>query len=336
FHRVQRVIICVDSCLVPYCYPGNEMAMDRAAVVDLGGTWVRAALVGEDGKLLGRVAERTDHSKGPAGVIDQIVGCVRLAVGKAELPVQYLSQAVVSAPGPINSRTGIAYGPPNMLGWTTVPVKEMVEARLAVPVQVINDANVAALGELRFGAGKGARDLVYITISTGIGAGVVIGGKILEGVTGMAGELGHATIDRGGPVCKCGNVGCLETIASGTSIVRRYLEAVPSSTVSSVPGVVEAATGGDEIAESIMDDAMEAIGVGVVNAIQIFNPEAVILGGGVTKLGERLFGTVQRVVAERAFPVSRSAVRILPAALGDDVGLMGGAAIILDQGVVPL
>src|SRR5262249_22884624 len=216
-----------------------------------------------------------------------------------------------------------------------------------------------ALGEHMFGAGQGSMDMAYLTVSTGVGGGVIANGQLLTGVIGAAAELGHMTIDWHGPRCKCGNVGCLESLASGTAIARQANEQIalkkggsdalvafalskwaresgvgrPSRSPSQpihvdAMMVAEAAASDIPLACEIIGSAAEALGVGLVNIIHIFNPEIIILGGGVTKIGEPLLRPARRIVEERAMRVSRESVRIVPAALGDDVGLIGAGSLV--------
>jgi len=312
-------------------------------VVDLGGTRLRAALTDDSPRLLARVEEATDHARGAAGVTDQIARMARSLVDGSGLSWEALGRLVIASPGPLDGKTGVVFSPPNMPGWTTVPLRAWLEERLGLPVKVVNDANAAAVGELHFGAGRGKANLVYLTVSTGIGGGVVVEGKLLEGTSGTAGEIGHMTIDRHGPICRCGNVGCLEMLASGTAIARRYREALLDngqrlvSQLGSQPEVTAAdvargAAAGDALAASVFADAAEALGTGVVNCIHIFNPDVVALGGGVTRAGPLLFEPVRRAVARYAFPIPRDAVEIVPAVLGEDAGLLGAAAIAVEPG----
>jgi glucokinase len=227
---------------------------------------------------------------------------------------------------------------------------------------VENDANVAALGEHMFGAGQGSRDVAYLTVSTGIGGGIIANGQLLTGTIGTAAELGHMTIDWHGPRCTCGNIGCLESLASGTAIARMANEQIArnksgsaalvafalskqshekgvdissnSQVRSKTPirvdamMVAQAAASGIPLAHEIIGSAAEALGVGLVNIIHIFNPEVIILGGGVTQIGEPLLGPAQRIVRERALPVSRESVRIVLAGLGSDAGLIGAGSLV--------
>ena len=307
-------------------------------VVDLGGTRLRVALADTSYRLSERREENTDVGNGPTGVIDQIIRMGGDALGARALTWHDVGCLVISSPGPLNAQTGVVYSPPNMPGWGTVPLKDEMEQCLGVATIVMNDANAAALGEFHFGACRGHRNMVYLTFSTGIGAGVVVDGKIMEGSAGTAGEVGHMTIDRHGPQCPCGNIGCLEVLASGTSIGRRFAAALTDGGTSIVTDwlggrkptgedVTRAAEMGDDLARRVFMDAAEAIGTGVVNCIHIFNPEVIVIGGGVTKAGPLLFDTVQRMVDRHAMPVPRESARIVPAELVEDMGLMGAAVV---------
>lgn len=310
----------------------------RNIAMDLGGTNIRVAVSDESLRLYGRVSEPTALHLGPEGVIAQMARLARQSLSESNVDLSQIGSVVVGAPGPLNAGTGTIIDAPNLIGWKNVPVKAMLEAELRATVRVVNDANAAALGEFYFGAGRGHKNLVYLTISTGIGGGVVIDGRMLEGTSGTAGEIGHTTIDRHGPICRCGNLGCLEAIASGTAIARRFQEGLAAGERSVVTewigdrpatagDVARAAQEGDQFALAIFTDAAEAIGLGVVSCIHIFNPDVVAIGGGVSKSGPLLFDTIRRVVADRAMAVPLADVRVVPAELGDDVGLVGAAAV---------
>jgi glucokinase len=338
--------------------------------VDLGGTQVRAALV-QDGKLLSRVGYLTEDEAGFEAVMRRIKDAISEAARLGGVPLERVAGIGIGAPGPLDSRTGILFAPPNLKGWHNVPLRQILYDEFSLPVFLGNDANLAGLGEHVYGAGRGVADMVYVTVSTGIGGGVIIGGRILEGVSGTAGEIGHMTIDIRGPRCNCGNTGCLEVLASGTAIARRAAEAIeeglgagmlavarelaaqkspltdlaghsrisPQAETAPLPQeaevdasmVVEAARRGDQVAAGIMRRAAENVGVGMVNIIHLFNPALIVIGGGVSKAGPLLFEPVERVVRERALDVPRNAVRIVRAELGENVGLLGAAANALQQ-----
>ncbi len=311
---------------------------DRFLAVDLGGTRLRVAVTDEGFRLSGRQEEATALPEGPEGVVRQIGRMMDRSLLDSGVAHARIRSVAVGSPGPLDAKLGVIHGAPNLTGWTKVPLKRMLEGRLDLPVAVVNDANAAALAEHRLGAGRGTRDFVYLTISTGIGGGVIVNGRPLEGASGTAGELGHTTIDRHGPVCKCGNIGCLEALASGTAIGERFqhgLQAGRRSSASnwlgpeaaSAADVTRAAQEGDLYALEVFTDAAEALGFGVLNCIHTFNPEVIALGGGVTHAGSLLFDPMMRIVERYAFPIPRGDVRIVPAELGDDVGLAGAACV---------
>ncbi len=328
--------------------------------VDLGGTQIRVAVLC-GAQLLSRVGLLTGEQPTPERIFPRIFQAIQQALTKAEVSLGQIAGIGIGAPGPLNSHTGIVYAPPNLPGWESVPVRELFRQQFHVPIFVENDANAAALGEYMFGAGRGSRDMVYMTISTGIGGGVITDGKLLEGTSGTAAELGHMTIDWHGERCNCGNIGCLERIASGTGIARRANDAIaqgqgddllafalvhqpndqenakastPEDVAAHTPAHVTARTvalaaeAGIPLAHAIIATAAEALGTGLVNIIHIFNPEKIILGGGVTQMGALLLDPAIRIVEERTMEVPRKAAQIVLAELGHDVGLVGAGALI--------
>ncbi|MGI8826900.1 MAG: ROK family protein [Chloroflexota bacterium] len=311
-------------------------------VIDLGGTQVRTAVFGPDGVPRGRMHERSRLEDGPRGALAQMVRMGRASLQAASVERDRLGRVVVSCPGPLDSRAGVVLDPPNLPGWERVPLKAWLDGAFGVPSRIVNDANVAALGEFTAGAGRGTRNMVYLTISTGIGGGIIVDGELLEGSSGTAGEIGHMTIDLHGPTCPCGNVGCLEVLASGTSIARRFREALdalpdaPNERADqrgfTAADVAFAAGDGDVLASTVFLECARAVGFGVVNCIHIFNPDAVVLGGGVVQAGPLLFGPVRETVERYTLAVPRSAVRVERAELGDDAGLMGAALLALREG----
>ncbi len=328
--------------------------------VDLGGTQMRTAVL-RGATLLSRVGLLTGEHPTPERMLPRTFQAIQQALTKAEVSLEQIAGIGIAAPGPLNSYTGVVYDPPNLPGWKNVPVRELFRQEFHVPIFVENDANAAALGEYMFGAGRSSRDMVYMTISTGIGGGVITDGKILEGTSGTAAELGHMTIDWRGERCNCGNIGCLERIASGTGIARHANDAIaqgqgndllafalahqpndqenakastPEDVAAHSPTHVTARTvalaaeAGIPLACRIIATAAEALGVGLVNIIHIFNPEKIILGGGVTQMGALLLDPARRIVEERTMIVPRKAAHIVLAELGQDVGLIGAGALI--------
>ncbi|MGH2404996.1 MAG: ROK family protein [bacterium] len=309
--------------------------------VDLGGTKILTALVDTEGRVVARVREATPQA-GLDAVLEVVVGTVRRVLKDAGVEASAIRGIGVGAPGPADPASGVVFDPPNLPGWHEVPLAAILGARLAVRTYVENDANAAALGERWAGAGRGVDDLIYMTISTGIGGGLILNGRLFHGVSGTAGEVGHMVIDPAGPRCPCGRTGCLEALASGTSIARHARAAVASgrpTTLSTVApealtaaDVARAARDGDPLATELFGRAARYVGIGVANLVNLLNPAMVIIGGGVTKAGDLLFAPVRRIVLDEAFPRPAAAVRIVPAALGDDVGAVGAAAVALERG----
>jgi glucokinase len=309
--------------------------------VDLGGTQIRACLV-RAGQIRHRRAEPTASERGIEAVIGSILGVIRAvgaAAGRSDLPVG------VASPGPLDPRTGVIFEAPNLQGWYDVPLGPRLAEALGTPVFIGNDANCAVLGEYQFGAGRGARDLCYVTVSTGIGGGVISDGRLIEGTAGAATEVGHMTLDLAGPRCNCGNIGCWEALASGPAIARAAQAAIDRGVTTSMPHVAarlgesgltpavvaEAARGGDPAAAAIMRHAGTITGHGLVNLAHLFDPDLIILGGGVMNAGPLILEPALEVFNRYAMPNYRRTCRIVTAALGDDVGLYGAAALVAQR-----
>jgi glucokinase len=309
--------------------------------VDLGGTKILTALVGEGGEVLARARAATPQD-GPAAVMDAIAATVEDACRAGGVEVREVAAVGAGAPGPLDPVSGVVFQPPNLAGWRDVPLRDLLVARFGLPSIVENDANAAALGEHWVGAGAGVDDLVYITVSTGIGGGLILRGRIYHGVSGTAGEVGHMVIDPSGPRCPCGRRGCLEALASGTAIGRAAREAVaagrPTALAALAGGgltaaeVARAASEGDAVAREVYARAAAALGAGVTNLVNLLNPAMVVLGGGVMRAGELLLGPVRRIVRQEAFDRPGAVVQIVPARLGDDAGAVGAAAVARARG----
>lgn len=313
------------------------MNKDLVVAIDLGGTRIRAALVNGKGEILERRSQLTLADEGRDSVIARLIAVAREVINLRGS--KDISAVGVGAPGPLDHRTGVIASAPNLPGWYNVPLRDIVQAELGLPVLLGNDANLAGLGEGTYGAGKGVCNLVYITVSTGIGGGIIVDGQMLLGERGLAAEVGHMSVEAFGPECACGNIGCLEALASGTSIARRANELIAAGAATDMAAlipdggeataeiVVEAAREGDGVALEIMETAGYYLGVGVVNLLHLFNPKMVIIGGGVSNAAHLLFDSVHKVVAQRAMPPYREGLVITSAALGDDAGLLGAAAL---------
>jgi len=320
---------------------GECLSPDCILVLDLGGTQLRLALANRDGKLLSRYAAPTQAAQSQRRLIGRINRAIREITSDIDLK-QVLGMGVAVA-GLVNPETGVLLSSPNLPRLRNVRLKALLERELKAPVWLANDASLAALGEHRFGAGRGFSHLVYITVSTGIGGGVIIDNGLFLGGQGYAAEIGHMVIDPDGPRCACGNIGCLEAFASGSAIARMALEELSRGGVSIITSLAEddlsrvtaemvarAAQSGDPLAEEIMDRAGTSLGIGVVNLLHLFDPELVIIGGGVSRAGELILRPVRRVIAERAMSGFKGA-KVVTSALGDDSGLLGAVAWVLDN-----
>lgn len=310
--------------------------------VDLGGTQIRAVLADERGNLLRRLGCDTLASEGPAAVLDRIVAAVREVTAGAS----GVASIGIGAPGPIDSSAGVVTTPPNLPGWSNVPLGSIVEQSTGIPAVLGNDANLAALGEFTFGAGREVQHLIYITVSTGVGGGIIIAGRLLEGQRGAAGEVGHMVVEPGGPLCNCGGHGHLEALVSGTAIGRQAREAVASGAPTmladlargNVEGitartVTEAATLGDTLAIELLTHAGRRLGYAVTNLVHLFNPQMVAIGGGVANAGALLLKPMRDTVlaGRELLPVFKEDLKLVPASLGRDVGLYGAVALALRE-----
>jgi glucokinase len=306
--------------------------------IDIGGTKLAAGVVDTDGRMLVRGEVPTLAGEGLEPVLGRIVGLGRELLSRPEVAHVRVHRIGVGCAGPVDIKAGLVFRPPNLPGWTRVPLTDHIQRSLGLPTVLENDANAAALGEFRYGAGKGAGSIVYMTVSTGIGGGIILDGKVWHGLKDAAGEVGHMTVCPDGPVCGCGNRGCLEAMSSGPSIARRAREAVAAgrqtrlSEISKPTSadVVRLAQEGDPVAGEVWAEAVKYLGIGVAAVITILAPERVVIGGGVTMAGDALFQPLREQARQRVKLVPVESVPILPAALGPDVGILGAAAVALD------
>lgn len=309
--------------------------------VDIGGTKVIAAVADARCNLLSRVRKRTRFDSGGEVALRNVLAAAGEALRRSG--ASNVTAIGISCGGPLDGKAGRILRTPNLTGWENLPIVSIFEGEFAAQAFLDNDANAAALGEAARGAGRGKKSFAYFTVSTGIGGGFVTDGELVRGSTGNASEFGHQTLTADGPLCGCGNRGCLEALASGKSIARRARELIAQG---SVPGrsllirmadgdpgkltakdVAAAARKGDRAASAIWDEAVRYLGIGVANVVNILNPERVVIGGGVAKAGAILFGPLRRVVAQRALPDLSKSVDIVPADLGDDSGVAGAVRL---------
>jgi glucokinase len=312
--------------------------------VDLGGTNIVVGLLPiEGGEVLGLRLLPTESQRGPKFVVDRIVQMVEGAI--ADVLAEHggrrnaIAGVGIGSPGPLNRAAGMVINTPN-LGWRNFPLRDLIANAVDLPATLDNDANCATYGEWWLGAGRGKDSLVGLTLGTGIGGGIVLGGQIYHGISDVAGEIGHMTIDSNGRRCKCGNYGCLEAYASGPAIALRAVEGIETGaeTVLSemVNGRLEDITAatvyegvvlGDAYATEVMKDTAKFLGAGIANIINILNPEMVVIAGGVTRAGDHLFTPLRAEVRRRAFKSAEERCEIVSGVLPGTAGVVGAAAV---------
>ena len=312
--------------------------------VDLGGTNIVAGAMSEDGtRHFGMRSIPTTSEQGADAVADRIValveGVILDALAETDAHRRDFIGIGVGAPGPLDRERGVVIIAPN-LGWRDYPLLDRINEKLGMPATLDNDANCATVGEWWQGAAKGGRNVVGMTIGTGIGGGLIVDGRLFHGSSDVAGEIGHTTIDLNGRSCKCGNYGCLEAYASGPAIATRAREVLvredSASMLPSLAGgklehitaqtVYDAAKQGDALANEIVRDTARYLGAGVANLLNIFNADVVVIAGGVTQAGDALFSPLLAEVRRRAFRPAVEAARIVPGALPGTAGVVGAVA----------
>ncbi len=305
--------------------------MDTYIGVDIGGTQLRAAAypAGETRPL---TQKRTLTKAKDQAPVDRLLELI-----ESVWPADHTVKAIgLAAPGPLNPRTGVLFAAPNIPGWVNMPLAQLVRDRFHVPTFLGNDANLAALAEWKFGAGRGYDHLLYITVSTGIGGGVIENGRLILGYQGLATEIGHVTVMPDGPLCGCGQRGHLEALASGTAIARYVADQIASGVPSSLADIPNpsardvslAAEQGDPLAISALKRAGTYLGLGIANYLHLFNPQIIVLGGGVSQSGAFLLEPLRSTLAERVIsPEYLHGLVITHAALGDNTGLLGALAL---------
>ena len=312
------------------------MARDLVIGVDLGGTNVRSAVVGDGGVISHHTKLSVSGSTSANEVIDHIVACVGQTM--ASCGRERVRGVGVGTPGLIIEETGTIVFAPNVPGWTDLPLKSLLEQRLDLPVMIENDANAAAIGEHWVGGGAGYKHLVCITLGTGVGGAIIINNQVWRGANGAGGEVGHTTVIENGVLCGCGAPGCLEAYASAPAIARQAREALHTDEESVLrtmcggdPGqitsamVSQAAQEGDAVALAVMHRAGTLLGVAVASLTNLLNPEIFVIGGGVINAGDLIFDPIQHEIEKRAYKWSASILKVVPARLGDDAGIIGAA-----------
>ena len=310
--------------------------------IDLGATKILSVVVSETGSLLSEDVRPTMSDEGHEAVIGHMAASLRKALAKAGIAEDKLGGIGVCAPGPIDHAHGIVTRPPNLPGWHDVPLASRIAEAFGVPCVLENDANCAAIAEHRWGAGRGSQHMLFLTLSSGVGGGIIVNGALYRGASGLAGEVGHITVNTHGPSCGCGRRGCLEAYASGLAITRQGLRLVAKHPDSPLARLVkedpplsailihEAADKGDEGARELVREAGYNLGIGLASLVNIFNPQVVVLGGGLTKMGDLYLGPMREAIQNECFPQAWRDLRIAVGELGDKAPALGAAAIALE------
>ncbi|KAA9029948.1 ROK family glucokinase [Niallia endozanthoxylica] len=307
--------------------------------VDLGGTTIKMAFISLAGDILYSWEIPTDKRENGSHIPAAIASSIHQKLSEYEVTKERLIGVGIGAPGPVNEADGSVEIGVN-LGWRNFPLQEILERETSLPVTVENDANVAALGEMWKGAGKGAKNLLCVTLGTGVGGGIIVNGEIVHGANGAGGEIGHITsVPAHGAPCNCGKTGCLETIASATGIVRLAVEKLSSGQPSKLrefdvvtsKHVFDAAKQGDELANTVIEQVAYHLGLALSYIANGINPEKIVIGGGVSKAGDTLLVPLKRYFTSFAFPRVAQAAEIVPATLGNQAGVTGAAWLVKEK-----
>ena len=316
----------------------TKISNNHVLAADIGGTNTRMAIVNENGDILTLLKKSTHCKEGRDEMIKFIVSFVGETIEKSKLLKEEICGIGIGFPGPLNAKTGTIFNPPNLIGWDSVPLRDVLEKELRVPVAIENDANAAALGEWWKGAGSGTSSLFCITLGTGVGGGIIMGGNIWHGVSSIAGEIGHTTVIRDGIKCTCGNIGCLEAYACSGGILKRVNDALLKERDSDgeqpftdLKQVSQMVMQGNEIVLNVIRETGVILGIAIANIANLLNPEMVVLFGGITNLGENLLGPLKEEVKRRAFKKATESLRIELSQLGDNSGILGAARNILSK-----
>ena len=306
--------------------------------IDLGGTKISGAFTDLEGNVLYKHTIPTNAFEGEKVVLDRIIIVIEEVIKESGHSIEDVKAIGIGSPGPLDPKKGEILQTPN-LPFENFQLIKPIQEKFDIPTFLDNDANVATIGEHLFGAGIGTKNMIFVTVSTGVGAGAIINGKIFRGNTFNALEVGHASVDKDGPLCKCGNRGCVEVYSSGTAIGRIANEAISEGketsltkykTVTAKEVFIEAKSG-DKVANEVLDFSLNYLGICISNLIVTFDPEMIVIGGGVSMAGEIVFNKINEVVKERCFKEMAAGCRIVPAGLGTDAGMIGAAALAITE-----
>ncbi|MGL4450925.1 MAG: ROK family protein [Sarcina sp.] len=307
--------------------------------IDLGGTKISTAIANMDGKVQSMFVVPTEAHLGEKKVIENIVTSIEKVIVETKSNLDEILCVGIGSPGVLDLENGEILASPN-LPFANFKIVSELKKSFDIDFYLDNDANVATIGEYVLGAGKGKKNMVFVTVSTGVGGGAIVNGELYRGSTSNALEVGHMTVDTSGPICGCGNYGCLEALSSGTAIAKKANQALLSKVETSLRNyekvtsyeVFVEAKNGDSVAKEIIDGALNYLGIGVANIITMFDPSMVVIGGGVSNAGEEIFEKVREVVKRRNFKVMSDNCEVVHAKLGTDAGVLGAVSLALLEG----
>jgi len=318
----------------------RDQPMHKFLAIDLGGTKTSVSIGNKSGHLYAVNRFPTEATTSPDRWLERLTGIVEQTFQEASLSQSDLKSVGLAVPGPMNVATGMVTAPPNMPAWRNVPVKSWVESRFGLPVSINNDANAAALAEYYFGEFKNTPDLVYLTMSTGIGGGIVSGGRLLQGANDLAGEVGHIVLDPQGPSCPCGQRGCFEMYCGGRNVIEQIKKRIENGETSqllqttdhdleklTVTAIAKAAGQGDLLALEFWERFIDRLAQGVGIVTMCFNPSAIIMGTIAIHLGNQLIDPLHAKLARFAWPQALEHLKIRPSALGTRIGDLGALAL---------
>jgi glucokinase-like ROK family protein len=309
-------------------------ARGRVIGIDMGATHLTVALADFSARILDEIEIPFDITQGPRPCLAQAEALMTELLEKNDMHLEQIFAIGMGVPGPIVSKEGMVVAPPIMPGWDGYPIRQDMEAKWNIPVSLNNDAELGVLGEWAYGAGRGEEHLAYIKVGSGIGAGLLLNGQIYQGATGSAGEIGHLTIDENGPLCDCGSTGCLEAVAGGKAIARQAREVIASGKRTQLSSmgppeeltardVAAAARRGDLPSQEIIARAGSYLGIAIAGMVNLFNPRVVVIGGGVSQIGDLLLQPIRDTVSRRSLAGAAQVAKINTAILRRRSSIMG-------------
>ncbi len=318
--------------------------------IDIGGTNVKGGVLTQDGEVLKSYSIKTDAKNGAEDVLNRIKELVEVMLKENNISKEDVIGAGMGIPGPVNTDTGIVNFCPNMIGWENFPAAKLMTEKTGIKFKVGNDVNVITMGEYWKGAARGYKNVLGITLGTGIGGGIIINGNLVSGISGAAGEVGHLKVEENGKLCGCGQYGCWEAYASATGLIRETMSRLMVNTNTSIwaefdkdmsdykdkdmanleaKHIFDAAKKGDRLAMELVDFEVRYLALGVASLINVINPEIVVIGGGISLAGDILFDKLKTKLKENTLKVALDAVKIVPAELKNDAGVVGAAALVI-------